>query len=124
MALIACGSVHRTGGVIQHLIYFSAIQDVQKHSVHTLVFRSLKRTHDMFLSEHGHLPAQDEIRYVQNRSVWSLSVQVRSMARSPRVIKGQILFFQHFVFTYRHITREPEGLHRRRKAHSIAPLTL
>ncbi|CAL1528036.1 unnamed protein product, partial [Lymnaea stagnalis] len=31
-------------------------QDVQKHSVHTLVFRSLKRTHDMFLSDQGNAP--------------------------------------------------------------------
>uniref|UniRef100_A0A6Q2XAS2 Pleiotropic regulator 1 n=1 Tax=Esox lucius TaxID=8010 RepID=A0A6Q2XAS2_ESOLU len=28
-------------------------QDVQKHSVHTLVFRSLKRTHDMFVADHA-----------------------------------------------------------------------
>uniref|UniRef100_A0A6Q2WRP4 Pleiotropic regulator 1 n=1 Tax=Esox lucius TaxID=8010 RepID=A0A6Q2WRP4_ESOLU len=27
--------------------------DVQKHSVHTLVFRSLKRTHDMFVADHA-----------------------------------------------------------------------
>ncbi|KAJ8680246.1 hypothetical protein QAD02_016033 [Eretmocerus hayati] len=33
--------------------------DVQKHSVHTLVFRSLKRTHDMFLSNQGALPPVD-----------------------------------------------------------------
>ncbi|XP_043233430.1 pleiotropic regulator 1-like isoform X2 [Amphibalanus amphitrite] len=39
------------------------MEDVQKHSVHTLVFRSLKRTHDMFLSEHGHLPSQDEMSH-------------------------------------------------------------
>ncbi|CAL8144107.1 unnamed protein product [Orchesella dallaii] len=31
-------------------------QPVQKHSVHTLVFRSLKRTHDMFLTDQGSLP--------------------------------------------------------------------
>ncbi|KAF2353874.1 WD40 repeat [Trinorchestia longiramus] len=30
--------------------------EVQRHSVHTLVFRSLKRTHDMFLCEQGNLP--------------------------------------------------------------------
>ncbi|XP_017885663.1 pleiotropic regulator 1 [Ceratina calcarata] len=30
--------------------------DVQRHSVHTLVFRSLKRTHDMFLLNQGSLP--------------------------------------------------------------------
>nr|SVE74683.1 EOG090X03RP [Daphnia carinata] len=34
-------------------------EDIQKHSVHTLVFRSLKRTHDMFLSEEGGLPPLD-----------------------------------------------------------------
>ena len=30
--------------------------DVQRHSVHTLVFRSLKRTHDMFVASQGNLP--------------------------------------------------------------------
>jgi len=35
-------------------------QPVQKHSVHTLVFRSLKRTHDMFLSDHAALPPMSE----------------------------------------------------------------
>ncbi|WAQ99166.1 PLRG1-like protein [Mya arenaria] len=39
-------------------------EDVQKHSVHTLVFRSLKRTHDMFLSDQGTMPVRDE------RSEW------------------------------------------------------
>lgn len=33
---------------------------VLKHSVHTLVFRSLKRTHDMFLSEEGQPVPEDE----------------------------------------------------------------
>lgn len=36
------------------------MEDVQKHSVHTLVFRSLKRTHDMFLSDQANPPPQDE----------------------------------------------------------------
>lgn len=36
------------------------VEEVQKHSVHTLVFRSLKRTHDMFLSDQGILPAKDD----------------------------------------------------------------
>ncbi|XP_018328166.1 pleiotropic regulator 1 [Agrilus planipennis] len=35
-------------------------EEVQRHSVHTLVFRSLKRSHDMFLSNQGLLPAVDE----------------------------------------------------------------
>lgn len=36
------------------------MEEVQKHSVHTLVFRSLKRTHDMFLSDQANPPPQDE----------------------------------------------------------------
>uniref|UniRef100_A0A8C6UA70 Pleiotropic regulator 1 n=1 Tax=Neogobius melanostomus TaxID=47308 RepID=A0A8C6UA70_9GOBI len=36
--------------------------DVQKHSVHTLVFRSLKRTHDMFVSDQAKPVAIDEQR--------------------------------------------------------------
>lgn len=35
-------------------------EDVQKHSVHTLVFRSLKRTHDMFVSNQAILPELEE----------------------------------------------------------------
>ncbi|KAG5845244.1 hypothetical protein ANANG_G00136740 [Anguilla anguilla] len=35
-------------------------EDVQKHSVHTLVFRSLKRTHDMFVADHAKPIAIDE----------------------------------------------------------------
>lgn len=34
-------------------------EEVTKHSVHTLVFRSLKRTHDMFVSDQGNLPDED-----------------------------------------------------------------
>ena len=36
---------------------------VQKQSVHTLVFRSLKRSHDMFLSDHNELPPPDPIAH-------------------------------------------------------------
>ncbi|KAK3912517.1 Pleiotropic regulator 1 [Frankliniella fusca] len=36
------------------------IEEVQRHSVHTLVFRSLKRTHDVFISNQGMLPPVDE----------------------------------------------------------------
>lgn len=35
-------------------------EEVTRHSVHTLVFRSLKRTHDMFLSDANNLPPVDE----------------------------------------------------------------
>lgn len=38
----------------------SDLQDIPKHSVHTLVFRSLKRTHDMFLSDYSHPVEVDE----------------------------------------------------------------
>ncbi|KAK9503233.1 hypothetical protein O3M35_011849 [Rhynocoris fuscipes] len=37
------------------------LEEVQRHSVHTLLFRSLKRTHDMFLSSQGVLPPVDEV---------------------------------------------------------------
>lgn len=36
------------------------MEDVQRHSVHTLVFRSLKRSHDMFLANQALLPPVDE----------------------------------------------------------------
>lgn len=36
------------------------VEEVQRHSVHTLVFRSLKRTADMFVSNQAQLPDIDE----------------------------------------------------------------
>ncbi|KAG8034680.1 hypothetical protein G9C98_007756 [Cotesia typhae] len=39
------------------------VNDVDKHSVHTLVFRSLKRTHDAFLKNKGLLPPVDPKLY-------------------------------------------------------------
>ncbi|XP_077984126.1 pleiotropic regulator 1-like [Glandiceps talaboti] len=36
------------------------MEEVQKHSVHTLVFRSLKRSHDMFVSDNVDPPQQDQ----------------------------------------------------------------
>uniref|UniRef100_A0A0X3NVG0 Pleiotropic regulator 1 n=2 Tax=Schistocephalus solidus TaxID=70667 RepID=A0A0X3NVG0_SCHSO len=36
------------------------VEPVQRHSVHTLVFRSLKRTHDMFEADQARLPELDE----------------------------------------------------------------
>ncbi|XP_068845775.1 pleiotropic regulator 1 isoform X1 [Capricornis sumatraensis] len=36
------------------------VEEVQKHSVHTLVFRSLKRTHDMFVADNGKPVPLDE----------------------------------------------------------------
>ncbi|KAA3673210.1 pleiotropic regulator 1, partial [Paragonimus westermani] len=37
------------------------LQLVQRHSVHTLVFRSLKRTHDMFETDQARLPEVDKL---------------------------------------------------------------
>ncbi|CAG7834542.1 unnamed protein product [Allacma fusca] len=61
MSLIAGDQTPETPHGHGHGHYASASskdkeQSVQKHSVHTLVFRSLKRTHDMFLSDQGNLP--------------------------------------------------------------------
>ena len=52
---------HHTHG---YMLHFYFLQEVQKHSVHTLVFRSLKRTHDMFIADQGSLPEQDLNRLV------------------------------------------------------------
>ena len=49
-------------------------EEVTRHSVHTLVFRSLKRTHDMFLSDQGSLPAGDK----DSEKLWK-NVKARSM---------------------------------------------
>lgn len=39
-------------------------EPVVKHSVHTLVFRSLKRSHDMFIHHDGLLVPEDDLGYV------------------------------------------------------------
>ena len=44
--------------------YYYILKDIVKHSVHTLVFRSLKRTHDMFLHNHTFPLERDAGRYV------------------------------------------------------------
>uniref|UniRef100_A0A8C1V2I2 Pleiotropic regulator 1 n=1 Tax=Cyprinus carpio TaxID=7962 RepID=A0A8C1V2I2_CYPCA len=51
---------------------FVLLQDVQKHSVHTLVFRSLKRTHDMFVSDHAKAVALDDqsLLKTQKHMMW------------------------------------------------------
>ncbi|XP_075154978.1 transport and golgi organization 4 [Haematobia irritans] len=45
------------------------MEDVQRHSVHTLIFRSLKRTHDMFVSNQGNLPEIDEKLEAKRKSI-------------------------------------------------------
>ena len=46
------------------IFIFLPVKDIVKHSVHTLVFRSLKRTHDMFLHNHTFPLERDAKRYV------------------------------------------------------------
>merc|ERR1712111_69900 len=55
-------------------------EEVTKHSVHTLVFRSQKRTHDMFISDQGQLPpldskAADLSRRVKARSTYGAIIE-------------------------------------------------
>lgn len=45
------------------------MEDVQRHSVHTLVFRSLKRSHDMFVSNQALLPDIDE-QIIRRKKLW------------------------------------------------------
>jgi len=50
-------------------------EEVTKHSVHTLVFRSLKRTHDMFVTDQGSLPEGDaecdaNLRAIKSRAMY------------------------------------------------------
>ncbi|KAJ2951235.1 hypothetical protein O0L34_g5634 [Tuta absoluta] len=66
--------------------------DVIKHSVHTLVFRSLKRSHDMFLANQGMLPPIDEkaekiLRTVKARDSYG---QVMSAVQQAQAHKQQM----------------------------------
>lgn len=77
-------------------------EEVQKHSVHTLVFRSLKRTHDMFLSDQSNPPPQDETTEKMKLSIKSKDEYkavmhlVKSNAHSkPKENKGEDHFHQH-----------------------------
>jgi len=62
-------------------------EEVVKHSVHTLVFRSLKRTHDMFISDQGNLPSliedSDELlRGIKSKSLYGKVQQKVDAIRS------------------------------------------
>ncbi|XP_071544681.1 pleiotropic regulator 1 [Panulirus ornatus] len=81
----------------------STTDDVQRHSVHTLVFRSLKRTHDMFLCDQGALPPVDELleklrRQVKSRDqygpVLNLVKQNKRKAATQTVYDGEPEEFQ------------------------------
>uniref|UniRef100_A0A069DUN3 Pleiotropic regulator 1 n=1 Tax=Panstrongylus megistus TaxID=65343 RepID=A0A069DUN3_9HEMI len=68
------------------------LEEVQRHSVHTLLFRSLKRTHDMFLSSQGILPPVDELadkikKAAKARDSYSL---VLDKVQQNKVIKTRV----------------------------------
>ena len=70
-------------------------EEVTKHSVHTLVFRSQKRTHDMFISDQGILPMTDSVAYKMWRSIKAKSaykhiVQRVDKAKRDREIHANI----------------------------------
>jgi len=55
------------------------IGEVTKHSVHTLVFRSQKRSHEMFIHDQGNLPETDKeieakIKKIKSRSFYSTAL--------------------------------------------------
>ena len=56
------------------LLCLQVAEPVVKHSVHTLVFRSLKRSHDMFIHNEGLPVPEDDIAYV-DRSTLHVAVQ-------------------------------------------------
>ena len=67
-------------------------EEVTKHSVHTLVFRSLKRTHDMFVSDQGNLPDIDKeaealLWKVKSKSVYGQVQQKVDQVRTKLFVK-------------------------------------
>lgn len=66
-------------------------QDIPKHSVHTLVFRSLKRTADMFLSDYSHPIEIDEKSKELRKTVKAKSDfgQVLSMPRDQPPVRSK-----------------------------------
>ncbi|KAH9641196.1 hypothetical protein HF086_004583 [Spodoptera exigua] len=76
-------------------------EEVIKHSVHTLVFRSLKRSHDMFLSNQGLLPPIDEkaekiLKGVKARDSYG---QVMDTVQLAQAVKQQDMRMQTDITT-------------------------
>ena len=74
-------------------------EEVTKHSVHTLVFRSLKRTHDMFVSDQGNLPDIDKeaealLWKVKSKSVYGQVQQKVDQVRTHAKTKFCQLFYK------------------------------
>lgn len=64
-------------------------EEVTKHSVHTLVFRSLKRTHDTFISDQGNLPAVDSVADKLWRSAKARAMYGPIMAKVQQQQRGR-----------------------------------
>ena len=69
-------------------------EEVTKHSVHTLVFRSLKRTHDMFVSDQGQLPdvdgeAERVLRSIKSKAIYGEVKQKVDKVRSEPGHSGE-----------------------------------
>uniref|UniRef100_A0A8C8DJJ9 Pleiotropic regulator 1 n=1 Tax=Oryzias sinensis TaxID=183150 RepID=A0A8C8DJJ9_9TELE len=75
------------------------LQDVQKHSVHTLVFRSLKRTHDMFVADHAKAVALDDESHKLKLAV-KLKADYSPVLHMPVLKEGKDRMSQY-----------PDGLH-------------
>lgn len=63
-------------------------EEVQKHSVHTLVFRSLKRTHDMFVSDHAKPVSLDEQSYKMKMTV-KMRAEYKPVLHMPVLKEGR-----------------------------------
>uniref|UniRef100_A0A1B6KTX6 Pleiotropic regulator 1 n=1 Tax=Graphocephala atropunctata TaxID=36148 RepID=A0A1B6KTX6_9HEMI len=83
-------------------------EEVQRHSVHTLVFRSLKRTHDMFLSSQGQLPPIDEFaeklkKAIKSKDSYSLVMEKVKQNNALKKQQATEASFEH------NLQRDKEG---------------
>nr|CAB3264954.1 pleiotropic regulator 1 [Phallusia mammillata] len=75
------------------------MEDIPKHSMHTLVFRSLKRTHDMFISDQGAALPDNEAASRIGRKIKALSeygpvlhlakMQMKQSAKQDQIQNGR-----------------------------------
>ncbi|XP_060663733.1 pleiotropic regulator 1 [Drosophila nasuta] len=71
------------------------MEDVQKHSVHTLIFRSLKRTHDLFVSNQGNLPDFDDHLEKVRRSIKARDIYGVVLDRANKALDAKKLSLQN-----------------------------
>lgn len=82
-------------------------EDVQKHSVHTLVFRSLKRTHDMFVSDHAKPISRDEQSNKVKMAV-KLRAEYGAILHMPLMKEGRDK--DHMLDPYSHGYADPASM--------------